>query len=181
VEKGPSSAGDDETQRRNAKEARYIHATEIYSMSQKLAGDSFYRTAFTSRLVEEFLRGITVHRSPSIPCLSSVSLSPEPLRQVTVLKYFTFFFVIRTPQIQAWEANGYRIVSETFDLLWADEAGRSLPTEVRDEYARARKGSRVIEAKRMICDFIAGMSDTYAVEFYGRLTSLHPSTIFKMM
>jgi dGTPase len=34
-------------------------------------------------------------------------------------------------------------------------------------------------AKRDICDFVAGMTDNYAVEFYGRLTSLTPTTIHK--
>lgn len=33
--------------------------------------------------------------------------------------------------------------------------------------------------KRVICDFIAGMTDRYAMEFYGRLFSENPQTIFK--
>ena len=35
------------------------------------------------------------------------------------------------------------------------------------------------EKERVICDFIAGMTDRYALEFYGRLTSENPQTIFK--
>jgi len=32
---------------------------------------------------------------------------------------------------------------------------------------------------RVICDFIASMTNRYAIEFYGRVTSEHPATIFK--
>ncbi|MBQ7706751.1 MAG: hypothetical protein IJT72_03105, partial [Lachnospiraceae bacterium] len=32
---------------------------------------------------------------------------------------------------------------------------------------------------RVVCDFIAGMTDRYALEFYGRLFSENPQTIFK--
>jgi dGTPase len=32
---------------------------------------------------------------------------------------------------------------------------------------------------RIVCDFIAGMTDAYCIEFYARLTSEDPETIFK--
>ena len=34
--------------------------------------------------------------------------------------------------------------------------------------------------KRVVADFIAGMTDRYAVEFYGRLVSDNPASIFKV-
>jgi len=33
--------------------------------------------------------------------------------------------------------------------------------------------------RRIICDFIAGMTERYALEFYGRLFSEAPETLFK--
>lgn len=35
--------------------------------------------------------------------------------------------------------------------------------------------------KRMICDFVAGMTDRYALGFYGRFFSENPQTIFKSL
>jgi dGTPase len=35
--------------------------------------------------------------------------------------------------------------------------------------------------KRTICDFIASMADNYCIEFYGRLTSENPQSIFKLI
>jgi dGTPase len=36
-----------------------------------------------------------------------------------------------------------------------------------------------LKRKRVICDFISGMTDRYAVEFYGRIFSENPQSIFK--
>jgi dGTPase len=37
---------------------------------------------------------------------------------------------------------------------------------------------RLDQKARVLCDFIAGMTDRYAVEFYGRSPSENPQTIF---
>jgi dGTPase len=34
------------------------------------------------------------------------------------------------------------------------------------------------EKRRVICDFIAGMTDRYAVQFYGRLFGTNPESVF---
>ena len=39
--------------------------------------------------------------------------------------------------------------------------------------------TEIQEKYRCICDFISGMTDKYAIEFYGRLKSENPETIFK--
>ena len=35
------------------------------------------------------------------------------------------------------------------------------------------------DKKRVVCDFISGMTDWYALEFYDRLRSSSPATIYK--
>jgi dGTPase len=45
---------------------------------------------------------------------------------------------------------------------------------------RSLEASPSIDQKaRVLCDFIAGMTDRCAVEFYGRSRSENPQTIFK--
>ena len=58
------------------------------------------------------------------------------------------------------EKKGYMLLPEDFKAIY-----------------EAVKG--VANKRRVICDFIAGMTDQYALEFYGRLTSENPETIFK--
>ena len=54
-------------------------------------------------------------------------------------------------------------------------AERLLPDDVNSLFSEIRDEDR----DRIICDFIAGMTDRYAIEFYGRLKSERPETIFK--
>ena len=58
------------------------------------------------------------------------------------------------------EKDGYRLLPEDFQSIYFQ--------------AKTDEGKR-----RVICDFVAGMTDRYAVEFYGRLFSQNPQTIFK--
>lgn len=74
--------------------------------------------------------------------------------------------------------RGLEIVKAIFDAL-ANENGRGyllLPDDFREVYQKVREPHH---KKRVICDFIAGMTDRYAVEFYGRLKSENAQTIFK--
>jgi dGTPase len=50
-----------------------------------------------------------------------------------------------------------------------------LPDDVQDMYERLQDTD---SKKRVICDFVAGMTDRYAVEFYSRLRETGAS-IFK--
>lgn len=184
-------------------------AATTYRNAKKLAENARYRTAFTSELVKTLMAGVSiVPREPA--CLSEVAWDRVALERVMVLKHFTFFFVIKTPALQAFETNGRHVVSELCRLLWADPEGNNLPPDCRARFAKKmRKLSAVkaelaalldaenevekkvreevekrvrrweARAKRDICDFVAGMTDNYAVEFYGRLTSLTPTTIYK--
>jgi dGTPase len=48
----------------------------------------------------------------------------------------------------------------------------------KDNRAGLNLTFRTLAAKRVICDFIAGMTDRYAVQFYGRLFGTNPESIF---
>jgi dGTPase len=50
-----------------------------------------------------------------------------------------------------------------------------LPQDFSQRYRQANEAQK----PRVICDFIAGMTDRYAVEFYARLNSDAFNTMFK--
>ncbi|MGH8522736.1 MAG: hypothetical protein ACREXY_00470 [Gammaproteobacteria bacterium] len=50
-----------------------------------------------------------------------------------------------------------------------------MPDDVRTLWQEADPSDR----PRVVCDFIAGMTDSYAVDFYARLKSEVPRSIFK--
>ena len=65
-----------------------------------------------------------------------------------------------------------RIVRELFDLFLAEP--EVLPSPWRDRAASAA-GDTTLRA-RVVCDYIAGMTDTYAIDEHRRLFNLEPWT-----
>lgn len=51
-----------------------------------------------------------------------------------------------------------------------------MPDDFKKMYADLPEDNKY--RKRIVVDFIAGMTDRYAIEFYGRLKSENPQTIF---
>jgi dGTPase len=67
-------------------------------------------------------------------------------------------------------------VTEIFDCLRDDHKNKLIPEDYR---ARCEAISDENHRLRSVCDFVAGMTDGYALEFYNRLKSGESTTIFK--
>lgn len=82
--------------------------------------------------------------------------------------------VIKSPNVQQLEFKGQKLVVELFEALSSDPL-RLLPSDAKTRYEHAAD-----EAGRMrvICDFIAGMTDEYATRFYEKLYYPHKGSIF---
>ena len=82
--------------------------------------------------------------------------------------------VIKTPNVQQLEFKGQRIVIELFKALEQD-APRFLPESTRRLYEQA---SSEAEGKRIICDYLASMTDEYAAKLYERMFCPHRGSVF---
>ena len=149
-------------------------ATYIYGTFQNLAQDGTARTELTSELVNEYVEGIDVDLDESVPPLSRVTLKKELRERVEVVKNLTYELVVNSPNLKSVEYRGLRIVNAMFDALSAHDGNFLLP----DDY-RLQLRDTSAERERTICDFIAAMTDRYALEFFGRLYSEGAPTIFK--
>lgn len=87
--------------------------------------------------------------------------------------------VIFSSNVQQLEFKGQKIVIELFQTLSADPT-RLLPDGFKERYKKALNESPEDKAKlmRIICDFIAGMSDDYAARFYERIYHPHEGSVF---
>ncbi|MCF6807843.1 dNTP triphosphohydrolase [Thiotrichales bacterium 19S9-12] len=151
----------------------------FYQKAKLLAQSGYLRTKLTSELVFFCLNGIEFELNQNCPALSKVSLSREVKVQVEVLKQFIFQSVIKATKLNIVRYRGGDIVSTLFDLLSTTQRELSfLPEDVGEVYY-AYEPSEKAKRKRIICDFIAGMTDRYAIELYGRFKSDKPQTIFK--
>lgn len=95
-----------------------------------------------------------------------VAFSPAMLADLGVLRKFLFERMYRHYRVNRTRSQARRLLAEMFQLFMADPG--TLPPEwsgradVADEAKRARA----------VCDYIAGMTDRYAIEEHGKLFSL---------
>ena len=100
----------------------------------------------------------------------------DALLQVEVLKHLNYELVIRSPRLAVVEHRGKEVVQRIFKTL-AESDGTLLPDDWRERHAEA-VGVGVSAARRVICDYVACMTDRYAAEFHDRLFG-NGATIFK--
>lgn len=148
----------------------------VYEISKRLAQDGYYRTRFTSALVNSFINGVKIKINEDYPILSEVYLDDETFLRVNILKHFSYVVLINSSRLKVAENRGREIVQRTFEKIYNDTSNILMPEDVKRLYNESNDDSW---RARVVCDFIAGMTDRYALEFYGRLFSETPQTIFK--
>ncbi|WP_245433805.1 dGTP triphosphohydrolase [Methylocystis hirsuta] len=154
---------------------KMLVAAEVQALSYKLANDGYHRVKFTSSIVQSFLSGIEVVAHATHPQLHQVRLEFETFLFVEVLKNITYHAIIRSPGLQVVEYRGKDIVTAIFNAVAGSDGTRLLP----DDFRAICRGASEMVKMRTICDFIAGMTDRYAFEFYGRLYGTNHLTIHK--
>ena len=142
--------------------------------------NGYTRAHFSSQLIKHTISGINFELNEDKPVFSKIWLDTSDLIRVEVLKRIAFKTQILSPKLQAQELRGKRIVGEIFDYLLPN--GNNPPKLLPDDFKIIYLQKPGIETHqyRTICDYIACMTDRYAMEFYGRITSENPSSIFKM-
>jgi len=110
-----------------------------------------------------FLAGL--RSSPQSPPAKGpfVRLSGECERQLTQVEEFLMERVYRKPEVTARDDEGRRMVTRLF------EAYRRNPNQLPDRF-RSRMDDQGLE--RVICDYLAGMTDRFARREYDRLNCL---------
>ena len=91
---------------------------------------------------------------------------PEPQQQLLqLLKNFVYEAVILSPEVQRGEYKGQQIVRSLFEAF-STEAQRLLPANTKNRWLMA-----VSEQSRMrvICDYVSGMTDEYALRMHQQL------------
>lgn len=150
--------------------------TNSYRKSKEMSVDGYWRTKLTSGIVNMFINGIELEPNPENTALSSVHFNEETLLRVNVLKHFSYVALISSPRLKVAESRGGEIITKMFNKLSEDGGQLLLPEDTKRLFHMSEEE---LWHKRVVCDFIAGMTDRYAIEFYGRLFSENPQTIFK--
>ena len=98
-----------------------------------------------------------------------VQFSDAMLADLGVLRRFLFERMYRHYRVNRTRSQARRILAELFQLFMAEP--EVMPTEWG---VRAAVADRV-KRSRVVCDYIAGMTDRYAIDEHRKLFSLDPS------
>lgn len=147
-----------------------------FTESTLVAGHGHLRVGFTSNLLDKFVRGVRVEvKNGRTLRFSRVYLERAAHLEIEALKHLNYELMIMSPRLKVVEYRGYDLVSTIFRALDSDGGHLLLPEDYRVMHSRLRSKR---DRRRLICDFVAGMTDRYAVEFYSRLRESGAS-IFK--
>ena len=97
---------------------------------------------------------------------------PEPARLfVKALKDFVNEAVIKSPSVQHLEFKGQSMAIAVFEVMKA-EPDKFLPSDI---YEKCKDEA---DFHRSICDYVAGMTDSYLLKTYERLFSPRMGSVF---
>lgn len=130
-----------------------------------LLSDSFRRKQTISGLVNLFITSVTIskHSSYDHPLLRFNAALPEPhAKLLKALKGLAYELVIRKAKVQQLERRGQMVVARLFDTLLSDPESLIPQSSWQD-------GCTESSTERRVCDYVAGMTDSYAERLYKRL------------
>ena len=133
-------------------------------------------TRLSSQLVHEFINGVEFELNEEYPALSSAKLSDDTRLKVEALKQYTYYTIIYSSRVKLVEYRGTELVKNIFEALSDKKGDLLMPDDVRERYRST--ADKAVKA-RTICDYIAGMTDRYAIELWARLRSDGAESMFK--
>lgn len=139
-----------------------------------LVDDGKRRKRFVNRMVHHLITHceIEVDEAFETPLLRYRATLPAPQSLfLSALKSAVAKRVIRSAEVQHLEFKGQNMVVAVFEALASDPEAL-LPEKTRERYRTAQ------QPRRVICDHIAGMTDSFLLKTYERLFSPGGGSIF---
>ena len=122
------------------------------------------RKMLTRSLIHELATAVDVDRG------GRVVVEAEGRVRIEILKAFLSYTVIFNPRVTTLGHKGREILRTLFGTLDGGPDSLGLfPEDHGEAYERALVRGSESDRKRVVCDFLAGMTDAYAIRFYSRL------------
>ena len=146
----------------------------VYNANRGLQENGYLRTAYTSEMVNKAVESISFVFNSNEPALSMIQIPEDIRKTIEVLKQYNFVTTIESSKLKIIEHRGKEIIESIFKVL--EREPMLMP---KDWYSLYNLMQDERSKKRVICDFISGMTDRYAIEYYCRFNSVNPESIFK--
>jgi dGTPase len=140
------------------------------------AGERAARKMLTRDLIHEFASVVAIQPDGRIDAELSTRI------RIEVLKAFESYKVIHNPRVTTLGHKGKEVLRRLFAVL--DQGRDSIglfPEDHGEDYERALLDGQETSRKRVICDFLAGMTDSYAMRFYSRLFVPGEGSFYEML
>lgn len=148
---------------------------DVFSvMVDDLFGSTSSRKHCISRLVHHFVTAIEFIEIPTFeePLIRfRVRMKDAQRSFLDALQAFVVDKVITSPEVQHLEFKGQSMVVAVFEAIQSDP-NRLMPRDQRNRFLDSHGDVRVI------CDFVAGMTDAYLLRTYERLFSPRMGSVF---
>ncbi|RAN32386.1 anti-phage deoxyguanosine triphosphatase [Hyphomonas pacifica] len=152
-----------------------MYGNDVYAgFTDKLFGNGEDRKHQINRVLNYVIPSVEIIEAPGFdePRLKYRAALPEPARLfVKALKDFIYEAVIQSPGVQHLEFKGQSMAIAVFEVMKA-EPDKFLPSDI---YEKCRDEA---DLHRSICDYVAGMTDSYLLKTYERLFSPRMGSVF---
>lgn len=145
-------------------------ATRVWRSSMEFASIGYLRNRFTSHAISSFIGQISIDLNVDRPAFSTLKIQDDTIKDIEILKKVTYLSQIESTKLKMVEYRGQHLLARLFDILdsKSNRDGCLLPNDVRMIYNRV---SDDFYRKRILCDFIASMTNRYAIDYIERLES----------
>lgn len=151
---------------RNSTKASW-HGVPEYVDSKLVADSAYFRTRLTSEFIGKFISDVRVIAKPGKSIrFSELDVPRETLLGIAVLKHLNYLLMIMSPRLKVVEYRGYDVVKAIFKALDSKDGYLLMPSDCQELHRRLKSRA---EKKRLVCDFVAGMTDRYAIQFFNTL------------
>jgi len=154
----------------------------INTIRDKLfSGQSHLRKDAIGFLVSNFITATKIIEKNEFdhPLLRFQASLPKPeAKALNALKQFEMKHIILKPEVQMLVYKGQQMLLEIFEALSADPQ-RLLPQDLALEWREAEKSK--LNGYRVICDYMASMTDDYASRLYNKLFVPSLGSVFEPM
>jgi len=146
----------------------------LFPLDQEYTGEWKQRARlrdFTSQLIGRFVGGT------SISAKLALEIDPDRELEVAMLKELTWVYVIENPGLATEQEAQRRIIESLFSLYWAAAQDKNRRQMFSAFYRSGiDEASTDDERKRVVVDFIAGMTEMQAVLLHNRLLGTNPGS-----
>lgn len=159
---------------------------KYHTITQQLFSSDSYKRKYAIGLLVNFMITNVIIEENGSGCVNEllnleVKLKKEVEDLRELLCGIVLKFVILDENVQQLEFKGQRLIIELFQVL-ATDPERFLPKSTKVIWERATHNIPVEKHEsaqlRVICDFIAGMTDDYATRFYEKIFTPNKGSIF---